>query len=249
MVITGAARGIGLAHAQAFGLEGARVFLNDLDEQALVLAAERLRAEGIEADFLVGDAADEATVKSSVEQVLKQFGRLDVLVNNAGIGVGSATLVEDLPYAAWQRMLRIHLDSSFLWSKEVVRPMKRAGFGRIINTSSMNYTGGGRAGVASYSAAKAGIVGLTRTMAKEVGPHGVTVNALAPGYVETELISQFSQETIERLRKQNPVGRLCQPEEVAATAVWLASGQAAFINGECICIDGGKRDFWWGSEG
>jgi 3-oxoacyl-[acyl-carrier protein] reductase len=125
--------------------------------------------------------------------------------------------------------------------------MKARGFGRIVNMSSMNFTGGGRPGVAHYAAAKAGILGFTQTLAKEVGPFGITANAIAPGYVETELIAQFSEEMRERLCKQNPAGRTCRPSEVAALVSFLCSTQAGFINGELICMDGGRRDFYWGN--
>jgi 3-oxoacyl-[acyl-carrier protein] reductase len=124
--------------------------------------------------------------------------------------------------------------------------MKAASFGRIINTCSMNFTGGGRPGVAHYSAAKAGILGFTQTLAKEVGPFGITANAIAPGYVETALIAQFSDDMRDRLHKQNPVGRMCQPDEVAALVAFLCSTHAGFINGEHVCMDGGRRDFYWG---
>jgi 3-oxoacyl-[acyl-carrier protein] reductase len=246
VVITGGARGIGLEHARMLGAEGAHIFLNDIDEQAAARAVAGLRERGIRASYRCGDAADEAVAKASVAHVLDEFGRLDILINNAGIGVKPAAVVQELPLEAWQRMLHVHLDSTFVWSREVVAPMKARGYGRIVNTSSMNFTGGGRPGVAHYAAAKAGIVGLTQTMAKEVGLHGITVNAIAPGYVETELIAQFSEDMRDRLRRQNPVGRLCQPGEVAALVAYLCSTQAAFINGECVCIDGGRRDFYWG---
>lgn len=245
-LVTGAARGIGLEHARTLGVEGACVVLNDIDSSSLERAVTGLRAQGIRASFVEGDATDEQVVEQCVGQVMREYGRLDILVNNAGIGVKPAALVEDLPLDAWRRMLHVHLDSTFLWSRAAVAPMKARGFGRIINTSSMNFTGGGRPGVAHYSAAKAGIVGITQTMAKEVGAHGITVNAIAPGYVATELIAQFTDDMLDRLKRQNPIGRLCMPSEVAALVTYLCSGQAAFINGECICIDGGRRDFFWG---
>lgn len=245
-LITGGARGIGLAHARVLGAEGASVVLNDIDGAAAEQAAAALGSQGISAAFVGGDASDERVVADTIAQVLRDFGRLDILVNNAGIGVKPASLVEDMPLEAWSRMLHAHLDSTFLWSRAAVAPMRAAGFGRIINTSSMNFTGGGRPGVAHYSAAKAGIVGLTRTMAKEIGAHGITVNAVAPGYVATDLIAQFSDDMRERLHRQNPIGRLCAPGEVAALVAYLCSTQAAFINGECVCIDGGRRDFYWG---
>jgi len=245
-IITGGARGIGFEHARVIGSEGARIFINDVDAEAAEQAAATLRTLGIQAAWRAGDAADESVARESVAQVLDEFGRLDILVNNAGIGVKPAVPVHDMPFDAWQRMLHVHLDSTFLWSREAATAMKERRFGRIVNTSSMNFTGGGRPGVAHYSAAKAGIVGLTQTMAKEVGPYGITVNAIAPGYVQTELIAQFSDEMLERLRRQNPVGRLCQPNEVASLVAYLCSDKAGFINGECLCIDGGRRDFFWG---
>lgn len=245
-VITGGARGIGLAHAQALGREGAIIVLNDRDAQAAEAAVQSLSEAGIRASCVVGDATDPAVVEGAFAQVLAEHQRLDILVNNAGIGVRPSAPVEDLAYEAWQRMLHVHLDSTFLWSRAAVAPMRERGFGRIVNTSSMNFTGGGRPGVAHYSAAKAGIVGLTQTMAKEVGTYGITVNAIAPGYVATELIAQFSPDMLQRLQSQNPIGRLCQPDEVAALVSFLCSAQAGFINGELICMDGGRRDFYWG---
>lgn len=245
-IITGAARGIGLAHARALGLEGVAIVLNDRDVDAAMLAVDTLSAQGIDAIYQSGDATDPAVVDRTVLFTMEKHGRLDVLINNAGIGVKPAVEVEHMSLDDWHQMLRIHLDSTFLWSRAVVEPMRKNGYGRIINTSSMNFTGGGRPGVAHYSTAKAGIVGLTQTMAKEVGGFGLTINAIAPGYVATELISQFSPDMMERLSKQNPVGRLCKPEEVASLATFLASKHAGFINGELICMDGGRRDFYWG---
>jgi 3-oxoacyl-[acyl-carrier protein] reductase len=246
-LITGGARGIGLADARALGAEGAIVVINDLDAAVAGEAVAALEADGIRAACYAGDAADESVAKATVDEVLKRFGRLDILINNAGIGVKPAYRVEEMPADAWDRMIHVHMKSTFLWSREAIPAMRRGGFGRIINVSSMNFTGGGRPGVAHYAAAKAGILGFTQTLAKEVGPFGITANAIAPGYVETDLIAQFSEDMRERLCKQNPVGRTCQPSEVAALVTFLCSQQAAFINGELICIDGGRRDFYWGN--
>lgn len=220
--------------------------LNDLDPDALAAAADELGRAGFTVLALPGDAADEAVASDAVARAFERFGRIDVLVNNAGIGVKPAAPVAEMPLDAWQRMIRAHLDSTFLWSRAVVPAMRAGGYGRIVNTSSMNFTGGGRPGVAHYSAAKAGIVGLTQTMAREVGRDGITVNAIAPGYVATELISQFSDDMMQRLQRQNPVGRLCSPDEVAALVAWLCSVHAGFVSGECICMDGARRDFFWG---
>ncbi len=244
-VVTGGARGIGWCEAQALGREGCVVAIVDLDAAAAAVAVESLGGEGIRARAFVGDAADEATVQRLAGEIAASLGGLDILVNNAGIGVKPAFTVQEMPFADWQRMLSVHMDSTFLWSREAVARMAIGRWGRIINTSSMNFTGGGRPGVAHYSAAKAGIAGFTRTLAKEAGPQGITVNAVAPGYVETELIAGFTDEMRALLARQNPVGRTCRPEEVAAAVTFLCSNQAAFINGELLCIDGGRRDFAW----
>lgn len=245
-LLTGAGRGIGYAEAQALGAEGVRVAVNDIDVQAAQVAVARLREDGVEALAVPGDASQEADVASLVARVLGHFGQLDILVNNAGVGVKPAYAVEDMPAEAWDTMISTHLRSTFLCSRAAISAMRQGGYGRIINTSSMNYTGGGRPGVAHYAAAKAGIAGFTRTLAKEGGRHGITANAIAPGYVETALIAGFTDDMRQRLRQQNPLGRLCRPEEVAALVTFLASEQAAFINGALVCMDGGRRDFYWG---
>jgi 3-oxoacyl-[acyl-carrier protein] reductase len=245
-LITGGGRGIGFAHARLLGAEGATVVINELDANTAERAIVELKERGIDAVFYLGDAANELVVKRTVQDIGNRFGRLDILINNAGIGVKPAYEIENMPAEAWDKMIEVHMKSTFLWSREVIPAMKEGGFGRIINTSSMNFTGGGRPGVAHYAAAKAGILGFTQTLAKEVGPYGITANAIAPGYVETELIAQFSADMRERLHKQNPIRRLCRSDEVAALVVFLCSTQAAFINGENVCIDGGRRDFYWG---
>lgn len=246
-IITGGARGIGYADACALGAEGVRIALNDLDAQAGAAAVTSLRAQGIEADCFAGDATDEATVTRIVDEIAARHGKIDILVNNAGIGVKPAYKVEDMPVDAWDRMIQAHMRSTFLWSRAVIPHMRANQFGRIVSMCSMNFTGGGRPGVSHYAAAKAGILGLTQTMAKEVADGGITANAIAPGYVQTELISQFSDAMRKVINGQNPVGRMCHPEEVAALITFLCSKQAAFINGELICMDGGRRDFYWGA--
>lgn len=245
-LITGSARGIGLAEAQLLGAEGVCIAVNDIDAQAAQAAAAQLCQQGIDAWPIAGDASHEEEVQAVVSGVLEHYGRLDILVNNAGIGVKPSYTVESMPAAAWDAMIQSHMRSTFLYGRAAIPHMRSGGFGRIINTSSMNFTGGGRPGVAHYAAAKAGIAGFTRTLAKEIGKYGITANAIAPGYVETALISGFSDDMRQRLHVQNPVGRTCKPEEVAALVTFLTSEQAAFINGALVCIDGGRRDFYWG---
>ena len=243
--MTGGGRGIGLADAHALGAEGAVVVVIELDRVAAECAVAELKANKVDATFYQGDAADESLCERVLEDVGRRFGRIDILINNACIGAKPAYLVEEMPSSAWDRMIEVHMRGTFIWSRAVLAYMKEGGFGRIVNISSLNFTGGGRRGVAHYAAAKGGILGFTQTLAKEVGPFGITANAIAPGYVETELIAQFTDEMRERLHKQNPVGRVCRPSEVAALITFLCSTQAAFINGENVCIDGGRREFYW----
>lgn len=248
-LVTGAARGIGLAEARALAAEGAIIALNDLDRDAAANAATALQAEGWQCEAFAADAADEAAVASMVNAIADRFGRLDILVNNAGIaGRHLGKHLVDTTTESWDAMIHVHLRSTFLCSRAVIPHMRKRKYGRIINTSSMNYTGGGRPGVANYAAAKAGIAGLTRTLAKEIGCFGLTANAIAPGYVDTELLAYMSERKLAIMREQNPVGRLCRPDEVGSLVAFLCSQQAAFINGATVCMDGGRRDFYWGEE-
>ncbi|TCK23432.1 3-oxoacyl-[acyl-carrier protein] reductase [Ancylobacter aquaticus] len=246
-LITGGAGGIGRAEAAALAQEGAAIAVNDLDAQAAESCADDLRAKGFAAITAIGDVSEPDGAARVVRLAAEQLGGLDILINNAGAGgrhLGRS--VEDMDVDDWDVIVRTHLRSTFLCSKYAVPLMRDRGFGRIVNTSSMNVTGGGRPGVANYSAAKAGVLGFTRTFAKEVGGCGVTVNAIAPGYVETNLIAGFSEQQRAVITGQNPLGRFCQPEEVGAVIAFLCSKQASFINGALICMDGGKRDFHWG---
>jgi 3-oxoacyl-[acyl-carrier protein] reductase len=248
-LVTGAARGIGKAEAMALAAEGCAIAINDIDRDAAEATAADLRVCGTKAVVCIGDVSEEAGAAAVVREAHAGLGQLDILVNNAGAGgryLGRNA--EEMSIDDWDIIVRTHLRSTFLCSKFAVPLMRQRGFGRIVNTSSMNVTGGGRPGVTNYSAAKAGVIGFTRTLAKEVGGAGITVNAIAPGYVETALIAGFSSEKRAVIAGQNPLGRFCQPEEVGALIAFLCSTQAAFINGALICMDGGKRDFFWGDQ-
>lgn len=249
-LITGAGRGIGKAEALTLMAEGAKVAINDINVEQAQETAEQISAiGGGKAKAFAADVSDEKAVKSMVENVCAEFGSIDILVNNAGAGSKYwGHPVDDLPVESWDIIIKTHLRSTFLCSKYVARLMKRQLFGRIVNTSSMNAIGGGPPGASNYTAAKAAIIGLTRNMAKEIGSFGVTVNAIAPGYVHTDMVATYPEERKKIMVSQNPVGRLCNLDEVAALVAFLCSKQAAFINGAVFSMDGGRQDFFWGTQ-
>ena len=247
-LVTGSAKGIGRMEAEALAKEGASIAINDLDGDAAAATAQEISKNySVETITYTGDVTDEKIVPVMVEKVVKHFGKIDVLINNAGIaGADVGFKVIDMPIESWTRLINSHMLSTFLCTKAAAPYMQKNGYGRIINTSSQNYTGGGRPNVSNYSAAKGGVAAFTRTVAKELGSDGITVNAIAPGYVETDLILGYPEPVLQTMRDQNPIKRLCQPHEVADVVAFLASERASFVNGALICIDGGKQDFYWG---
>lgn len=246
-LVTGAARGIGRKEAEAFAAEGANIAINDLNADAAQETAEEIAAHfGVSAIAAPCDVTDEDAVNAMFDEVAGRMGQIDILVNNAGIaGADVGHRIADMSLGNWERMVSSHMLSTFLCTRAAVKKMQAAGSGAIINTSSQNYTGGGRAGASNYAAAKGGVSAFTRTAAKELARDGIRVNAVAPGYVETDLIRNYPEKLLSVMRDQNPMRRLCQPEEVANAVVFLASDKASFINGALLCIDGGKRDFFW----
>lgn len=245
-LITGAGRGIGRAEAAALAAEGAHIAVNDIDPDSAADCADQMADLGVRSLAVAGDVTDPGSVADIVARTMDHFGRLDILVNNAGLG-GSflGRGVTEMSFEDWDQVVRSHMYSTFLCTQAVAPLMQEQGFGRIINTSSIHYTGGGRTGISNYSAAKAGVAGFTRTVAKELGPDGITVNAVAPGFVATDLIAGFSPDFMQRIEDQNPKGRCCTPEELGALVAFLASTQADFINGAVVSIDGGRREFVW----
>lgn len=236
-LITGGSRGIGAAIARAIAAEAAAVGLLHLGDaaNAQALVAE-IEAAGCPALACEGDVADPDTVARTVAQIENALGPVDVLVNCAGIV--DETPFEAMTLAAWDRMIAVHLRGTFLMAHAVYPGMRARGFGRIINfASQVAYTG--MQGLTHYCAAKAGIIGLTRALALEGAPHGVTVNAIAPGPTDTDILLGMSPEWRARKMAELPIGRFAQPAEIAPTAVLLASDDGAFYVGQTLSPNGG----------
>ena len=235
-LVTGASRGIGRAIAQRLAADGARVGVNYAQNRA---AAEETAAAitqaGGEALLLPADVADKAAVDAMVAALTGGWGRLDILVNNAGIT--RDTLLLRLGEEAWDAVLDTNLRGAYLCAKAALRPMLRSG-GRIINVSSV--VGQiGNPGQTNYAAAKAGLIGFTMALAREVASRRITVNAVAPGYIATDMTAQIKPEAAAKLQEMIPLGRLGQAAEVAELVAFLASDRAAYITGQTIRVDGG----------
>jgi 3-oxoacyl-[acyl-carrier protein] reductase len=230
--VTGGSRGIGAAVVRELARAGARVAVNYRESRA---AAEEIAREvgGIAVE---GDVGDPASARALVDQVERELGDVEVLVNNAG--VTRDTLLARMSDDDWRAVLATNLDGTFHMCRAVARKMLRRRAGAIVNMTS--YVGlHGNAGQANYAASKGGIVGLTKALAKELGGRGVRVNAVAPGYIETELTGVLSEELRELIRTNTPLARLGTGDDVAAAVRFLCSDEAAFVTGEVVLVDGG----------
>ncbi len=235
-LVTGAARGIGAATALALAEAGARVALVDRDGEGIERTADAIGRAGSDALAIPADVTDAPAMERAVDTVVAEWGRLDVLVNNAGI-VRDATLgkVSDDDWAA---TLDVNLRGTMIGTRAALRPMRAAGTGRILSATSV-VARMGNYGQTAYAASKGGIIGMTRAWARELGPLGITANAVAPGFIDTEMSRGVPEKVLRGLLQRTPAGRLGRPDEVAAVYVFLASDLASFINGAVVGVDGG----------
>lgn len=234
-LVTGAGGGIGGAVARRFAGEGVRLVLVDRREEPLSSLARTL--DGAEFLTWTGDLAQESDVRELFRQTLERFARVDIAVNAAG--VLRQTPLEAIQQEEWDAVVGANLTSAFLVSRECCAPMKAQGWGKIVNFSSLAGQVGGILAGAHYSAAKAGVISLTRSLAKYLAPYGVRCNCIAPSGVDTDMLRVFSEEQQEVLVKGIPVGRFSQPEELAEVVLWLSSPASDYITGQTICFNGG----------
>ena len=239
--VTGAARGIGLAIVQRLARDGAVVTAVDLDVETQAREAAALTAGGLRVSAAACDVTSREDVERAVRDAEASSGAIDILVNNAGIA-GRAAPLEDLSDDDWRRVMEIDVTSVFLCTRAVIRGMKARRSGRVINVASIAGKEG-NPNMIPYSTAKAGVIGFTKALAKEVAQLGIYVNAIAPAVIETPILQQLTPEQVQYMVQRIPLGRVGQPHEVAALVAWLASEECSFTTGQCIDISGGRATY------
>lgn len=235
-IVTGASRGIGRSIAMVLAEQGASVVLAGRNSALLEQVAQEIRSKGGQASPVTCDVTVNADVDRLINQGLSDFGRIDILVNNAGIT--QDTLLMRMSEEEWDSVLDTNLGSVFRCTKAVLRPMLRQRSGRIISISSVvGLTG--NPGQANYAASKAGLLGFTKSLAREVASRGITVNAVAPGYVDTDMTAVLGADQQQKLLEGIPLGRMGRPEDIAHAVAFLASDEAGYITGQTLVVDGG----------
>jgi 3-oxoacyl-[acyl-carrier protein] reductase len=236
-IITGGSRGIGRATALLLAARGAKIVINyNQHAEEADTAVEEIKAKGGTALAIQANISVSAEAQRLIDETVKQLGRLDILVNNAGIT--RDTLLMRMSETDWDAVIDTSLKGAYLCTKAALRPMLKAKGGRIINISSVSGQAGS-GGQANYSAAKAGLIGFTKAIAREVGSRGITVNAVAPGFIETDMTSGLAAEFKQKALAQIPMERYGKPEEVAEAIAFLASDAASYITGQTLAVDGG----------
>ncbi|WP_230940207.1 SDR family NAD(P)-dependent oxidoreductase [Burkholderia pseudomultivorans] len=234
-IVTGGASGIGAATARAFAREGARVVIADLADNGAELAAE-LIDQGGHALYVQTDVTDSDDVQELIARTVQVYGRVDVMFANAGVAIDNR--IDSLDEAAWKKTLDINLTGVYLCNKYAIQQMLKQGGGTIVNCGSI-HSHVGKSGVTAYAAAKGGVKLLTQTLAIDYGQQNIRVNAVCPGYIDTPLLKNMSQDTKRALVALHPMGRLGRAEEVANAVLFLASDEASFVNGSSLLVDGG----------
>lgn len=237
-LITGCGQGLGRAFALAFAREGAKIAVNDIpiNEKKALETAEEIRSLGTEAEVFLADVSREEDVNEMIRNVLIRFGKIDILINNAGINRDGVLHKGDSKN--WDTVMAVNLTGPFNCTKAVLPGMRNLGYGRIINISSLTARMG-IMGTGYYATTKAGLIGLTKVTAAENATKGITCNALAPGYVKTDMMLKYPEEQLNALIAKIPAGRLAEPEEIAEAALFLAGDSAGYITGAVLDINGG----------
>lgn len=235
-VITGGAQGIGKATAEKFASEGASLVIWDMNEEKGVAFVEELKKKNVRAIFQSVNVVKLGAVELATKEALAQFGKIDILINNAGITKDASLL--KMTSEQWQQVIDVNLTGVFNCTKAIAPSMVERKYGRIINASSVVGLYG-NFGQTNYVATKAGVIGMTQVWARELGRKGITVNAIAPGFIATEMIQTIPEKILDAIKEKTPLQRFGTPEDVANAYCFLASDEAAFINGAVISVDGG----------